>query len=143
MASNEFEKLIASLPKEEQAKLQKSQALVSDEKDIKPANMAADKEAAYKSTTGRPELDKNVGGYGNGGFGDNTTTAKPITEKVGQEAKEAAAPIKDDMKAAPTEPPPATTTPPQQRHNAFTQLGEAKPKDQQPPEPPRDKDKDR
>jgi hypothetical protein len=45
--------------------------------------------------------------------------------------------------AAPTTTPPATTEPPQQRNNAFTQLGEAKPKDQLPSTPQKEQDKDR
>jgi hypothetical protein len=186
MASKEFDKYLNSLSAEEKAKLgnigkdlkeqgvsekteekadiQKAQELgkdVSKGTNVNASNMEADKDATYKANTGRPELDKNVGGY------DKTETpAQPITEKVGKEAKEAAEPIKNEDKPKDSEkenpnpdkpkegekdesgkkPDPNTTPqtiPTQQRNNAFTQLGEAKPKEQLQENKDKNKDKDR
>lgn len=100
---------------------------ISPEGDATPSSVGDD----YKKDTGR-DLDQNVYGY------DASTETPPpneITEDVGKQAQEAAAPIKDDVTAESTEPP-------QQRDNAFTQLGETAEPDQN-PTPEKDNDIER
>jgi hypothetical protein len=140
--ANEFDKYLNQLSEKDRAGIDKLKGQFEKDgtppKDVAASNMEADKEATYKANTGRELNPTN----------DPNAAKNPITEDIGKQAKEAAEPVKNDVKPepqkeqAPTEPP-ATTPPPQQRNNEFTKLDEAKPKDQQPAEKQKDQEKDR